>query len=267
MLRSLVFICAVIVVAFSATVDSVRAASYSEFVNGDLTLNTTAPTTLNLDPGSNLLTAQSSFTDGDLLRLVVPANATLNSITVEFHEGDIKVLAAMQVGSTWTAGTGAGVDFEQLLGYVEFPTGHSHGTHSGEDILDDIAASQFPPRFFPPLPGGAYTMLFQSPSTAVNYVLSFNVGIGGALPGDFDSSGVVDGADLGVWQGAMLGAGLADADADGDTDGVDFLVWQRNQVQASVSAAGAVPEPAALVLLFPVLGALVRSVRRGARPK
>jgi hypothetical protein len=259
--------CAVLVAAISALAGSVRAATYNEFVSGDLSLNTSAPTTLNLELGSNLLTAQSSVTDGDLLRVVVPPNATLNSIVVEFHEGDIKVFAGLQAGSTWTAGTGSQLNLEQLLGYVDFPVGHSHGTHSGEDILDDIALAWAPPRFTTPLPSGSYAVLLQSPSTAVNYALSFNVEAATGLPGDFDNSGSVNAADLAAWRNAMLGIGVADADADGDTDGADFLVWQRNQGQSSIAATATVPEPAAAVMALPGLFLLVRRWRGAARPK
>ena len=263
MLRRHLSLCAVLAVASCAVANSVRAATYNEFVSGDLPLNTSAPTTLNLELGSNLLTAQSSSTDGDLLRLVVPANATLDSITIEFHDGDLTVFAGLQAGSTWTAGTGFEIDPDLLLGWVDFPTDLSHPGHTGEDILDDIAFAPTPPRFTPPLASGAYTMLFQSQSSAVNFALSFNVGAGGGLPGDFDNNGSVNGADLDVWQNAMLGVGVADADADGDTDGSDFLVWQRFQGQPSVAAAAAsVPEPAAAVLISPLLHVLRRRLRR-----
>jgi hypothetical protein len=262
MLRRSLSLCAVLAAAICAVANSVRAAAYNEFVSGDLSLNTSAPTTLNLDLGSNLLTAQSSSTDGDLLQLIVPAGATLNSITIEFHDGDLAVFAGLQSGSTWTAGTGFEIDPELLLGWVDFPTDLSHPGHSGEDILDDIAFAPTPPRFTPPLASGAYTMLFQSQSTAVNYALSFNVGAAGGLPGDFDNNGSVNGADLDVWQNAMLGIGAADADADGDTDGSDFLAWQRFQGQSSVAAAASIPEPAAVVLLSPLLYVVGRSLRR-----
>jgi hypothetical protein len=262
MLRRGFSLCAVLAAATCAVTNSVRAATYNEFVSGDLPLNTSAPTTLNLELGSNLLTAQSSSIDGDLLRLVVPANATLNSITVEFHEGNLVVFAGLQAGSAWTAGTGFEIDPDLLLGWVDFPTDLSHPGHSGEDILDDIAFAPTPPRFTPPLASGAYTMLLQSQSSAVNYALSFNVGAAGSVPGDFDNNGSVNGADLDVWQNAMLGVGIADANFDGDTDGSDFLAWQRFQGQSNIAAAASIPEPAAAVLLSPLLYVAGRRLRR-----
>ncbi|MGI9428666.1 MAG: dockerin type I domain-containing protein, partial [Bythopirellula sp.] len=67
-----------------------------------------------------------------------------------------------------------------------------------------------------------------------------------------NADGVVDGADLSLWQaglGTARGASRAagDADGDGDTDGADFLVWQGQVGQLAASALSlpslAVPEP------------------------
>ncbi len=77
--------------------------------------------------------------------------------------------------------------------------------------------------------------------------------LAGAMPGDFDADGNVDGADLALWQagfGMASGAGAAvgDADRDTDVDGSDFLIWQRNLTSVANSAALAVPEPSAWLL-------------------
>ena len=79
------------------------------------------------------------------------------------------------------------------------------------------------------------------------------------LPGDFNSSGIVDDVDLDVWTtnfgtGTTLATG--DADGDGDADGSDFLIWQQN---LSGAPAAAVPEPStATVLLGLGLAAVLR---------
>lgn len=79
------------------------------------------------------------------------------------------------------------------------------------------------------------------------------------LPGDFDTDGEVDGADLKLLQ-TGFGASSAvrrqgDADGDGDVDGGDFLVWQRQRganilSQLTHVGASAVPEPSSALLLL-----------------
>ena len=86
--------------------------------------------------------------------------------------------------------------------------------------------------------------------------------------GDFNADGEVNGADLGLWKvgfGKQTGAvrGDGDANQDGRVDGSDLLVWQREFGSGAATAnAGAVPEPAAVVLVgLGVVGGL--TVRRG----
>jgi hypothetical protein len=73
------------------------------------------------------------------------------------------------------------------------------------------------------------------------------------LPADFNHDGQVSSADLGIWK-MHVGTGTtnADGDANGDSkvDGADFLVWQQQlgQLPTAAAAAGAVPEPRAVVL-------------------
>jgi len=84
---------------------------------------------------------------------------------------------------------------------------------------------------------------------------------------DFDSDGDVDGADFLTWQrGLGVGTTRAQGNADGDSDVdvADLAVWksQFGQTGLSSAAAGAVPEPAGVVLSAIALAAAGLASRR-----
>lgn len=97
-------------------------------------------------------------------------------------------------------------------------------------------------------------------------------GIPVEVAADFNSDGVVDGADFLVWQrGSGISDGtaeLADGDAnnDGNVDAADLALWKSNHgVGAAVPTVAAVPEPAAgflgLVATLATLGVRRRTAR------
>jgi hypothetical protein len=84
---------------------------------------------------------------------------------------------------------------------------------------------------------------------------------------DFDNDGDVDGDDFLTWQRGLgltgqTGKSTGDADGDGDVDGTDLAEWISHfGMPPAAGAAGAVPEPGAVVLL--AIGLVgVNSVRR-----
>lgn len=91
------------------------------------------------------------------------------------------------------------------------------------------------------------------------------------LAGDFDGNGIVNGADLTIWEdqfGAASGGSSATGDATGDgaVDGRDFLRWQANfgAATGATAATVAIPEPTGGALAAWVGIALLRSRRRRA---
>jgi hypothetical protein len=265
MFRVTTIISGALIAAVTVSPPGTRAASYSEFVSGDLPSNSAAPFALTLDSGDNLLLAESSATDYDMLRLVVPDGKTLDSIKVEFHDSSNRVFLGMQSGPVWTAGVGNEIYPAVLLGWTDFPIDLQQ--HVGEEILDDVGSGAGAQGFVPPLPSGSYTLLFQTSSSVIRFGLNFSVAaIGSALPGDFNGDQRINGADLTVWRNSFAIDGLADATGDGDSDGGDFLLWQRNL--GAVGAAGAtaaVPEPRQLLQAVVPLAALIAGTHRAAR--
>jgi hypothetical protein len=79
---------------------------------------------------------------------------------------------------------------------------------------------------------------------------------------DFNGDGLVNSADLAIWEAAYGISDLADANYDDQSTGLDFLAWQR-QTQAGnpLAVSKAVPEPASwLIGLTLVFG--MSAVRR-----
>jgi len=71
------------------------------------------------------------------------------------------------------------------------------------------------------------------------------------IPGDFNGDGLINGADLALWEigyGTTSGAVAMDGDADfdEDVDGADFLIWQEGSTASPFVAAASVPEPSTI---------------------
>ena len=130
--------------------------------------------------------------------------------------------------------------------------------------IDASAAENAPGEDFDEVPvTDVDAVLAKNDITNDEAVLVHSVTILDFDPADYNFNGVVDIADLTVWE-AQVGSSLhisdhvgaspttfADADGNGDgkVDGLDYLVWQKNfgNTTAALSALG-VPEPSGVVL-------------------
>ncbi|MBX3435285.1 MAG: hypothetical protein KF847_18355 [Pirellulales bacterium] len=236
-------------------------ATYSEYLSGDMSDDPAAPTLLPFQPGSNLLVAETYGVD--LAWFTVPAGHVLSSIKIAFHDHSYsRVFTGIQAGAVWTAGIGEEIDPAPMLGWLDFPI-NLDGDHSGIELLPDIGQAPGAIGFVPPLPSGAYTMLFQTSIEPIRHSLEFYFTPTGALAADFNSDGFVNGGDLAVWRQAFGTTAAADANNDGKSAGDDLLIWQREyDAAATAGSLAVVPEPAALALNL--LGAW--GMRRWLRP-
>jgi arabinan endo-1,5-alpha-L-arabinosidase len=92
------------------------------------------------------------------------------------------------------------------------------------------------------------------------------------LPGDYNNDRTIDAVDYVVWRDTLGQSGtglLADGNGDGIVDGADYNVWRANFGRTAglgTNANAAIPEPAAVVLLFIGLLLWVARLRPPSQP-
>lgn len=160
--------------AFSATI-------YDESLNGDLSDNYLAPTSIVLGEGSNLLIGQlnGGTSDLDLFTITVPAEMFLTSIRVMSYSGGVLAsFMGVQPGPVLyaspfdyiRAGMGEPVMVPDI-NYVLF---------GGEDVLDNTNLMTqlvvgLPLGGQNPLPAGQYAFWLNETRAMSNYTLAFQV--------------------------------------------------------------------------------------------
>jgi hypothetical protein len=139
------------------------ASDYDEGIDGDLSGNRLAPTSVSLDPGTNTITATSVSGDLEYFTVTVPVGFELSALTLASYVSlDALAFIGVQSGTTFTE-PATGTDVSQLLGWTHFGSGNST---VGTDILDDIGAGFGAIGFTGALGAGDYT--FWSQQTGVN---------------------------------------------------------------------------------------------------
>ena len=207
---------------------STRAAViHDESVNGDLSGDRFNPTTYSLSFGVNSLHATTSGTDLEYVTLIVPPGYQLASIVVvSYVSANGIAFIGVQSGTTFTEDP-INPNVANLLGWAHFGTDFGS---VGQDILDDMGMGFGAIGFTPPLPAGPYTYWIQQfdfdPTT---YQLDFSVALAPNAPGDLSHDGVVNGADVPLFVGVLLGldhdparVAAADVNHSGGIDGADI---------------------------------------------
>jgi hypothetical protein len=168
MRRTALTLCALLGL-FSAS--ALRAADYDEAVDGDLSGDGFNPTVIQLDPGSNLITATSSLGDREYYTTNLPPGTELEAIVlVSYVSQDEVAFIGVQSGTQFTEPP-TGTDVSQLLGWMHFGP-----PFVGTDVLDDIGMGNGAMGFTPPLVAGDYTWWSQQTgATLSTYALDFQV--------------------------------------------------------------------------------------------
>jgi hypothetical protein len=166
----------VLIGCFHASV--VLGANHDESVDGDLSGDRLAPTSIDLDLGSNVITATSVAGDREYYVVTVENGTRLAAVVlVSYVSPDPISFIAVQNGTTFTQPP-TGTDVSQLLGWTHFGPGHV-----GTTILDDIGTGAGAMGFVPPLGPGDYTFWSQQTGpNATTYALDFQVVAGSQVP-------------------------------------------------------------------------------------
>jgi hypothetical protein len=157
MMRKLWLVCLV-----AALPSGAGAFSYSESLDGELSSNRLAPTTLAAAYGSNTLTASTQQGDLEYVRITLPANLVLGSLvlTAMTSTDDVAFIAVHQ-GETFSVTPGTATP-AVLLGYSHFGSGSlAGGATVGSDMLDDMGIAFGAIGFTPPLVGSDFTFWIQ----------------------------------------------------------------------------------------------------------
>jgi hypothetical protein len=185
---------------------------FNEAGDGDISGTPASPTQFGNSPlsvgysvGSNVIMGSTVAGDYDILSFTVGAGQQLAAINlVSYTSLDDRAFLAVQSGSTWNNGLGAGINFDvtTLLGHAHFGPG-AGAAQPGTDALDNLGAGPGAIGFSGPLGAGTYTFLIQQTGPAV---ISYGL--------DFQLTAVPEPGEYAAMAGAVLAG---------------FAVWRRTR--------------------------------------
>jgi hypothetical protein len=147
--------------------NSAFAASWNEAIQGELSSNPLAPSTLTLDLGSNSVIGSfnpQGVYDPDYLTVIVPTGTQLSGLLYgsNFVINDARSFIGVDIGTTVDLTPTPTSQFG-LHGYAHIPIGSSVGT----DFLPEIGNGFGSQGFTGPLAAGTYTFWMQETSGAL----------------------------------------------------------------------------------------------------
>ena len=144
--------------------------THAEVVDGDLSGDGNAPTTVPLNVGGNIVSGSSANFDADYFSVTVPTDHVLDAMLLfDYVSQDGVAFGALQEGAAFTAGN----DTSQMLGYAHFGPGDDDSI--GSDLLDDFALGAGAIGFSQPLSSGTYTFWVQQAGPNTDYALNLVV--------------------------------------------------------------------------------------------
>lgn len=151
---------------------SALAQGWDESVNGDLSNNRLAPTSITLGPTSTTVSAVTGRTDLEYFTFTIPAGMTLNSILVSSWSGnDPTGFMGLQAGSTMTVDPDA-PEVGDLLGWTHF--GFLEALQ-GSNLVTQLGDGAGAIGFDGPLTAGTYTLWLQQTGEPMTYTLDFSL--------------------------------------------------------------------------------------------
>jgi IPTL-CTERM motif len=164
-------------------------AAWDESVNGDLSGNGLAPTTVPVTSGANHVLGSTgnsgSGVDRDYFKIVVPTGATLDAIMLLDNtnvSGGVSFIGVQAGPQVTVSTTGAG--FESFLFY-----GHYDNGQIGQDLMVNLR-----PTASGPLPSGTYSFWVQDTGGPATYGLNFVIngsGVSSASVPTLPESGMI----------------------------------------------------------------------------
>ena len=142
------------VVCLSAT-NAWAVVAWDETVDGPVSNNRLAPTSVSLVLGTNSLLGTTVSGDREYVTMSIPVSQKLGGVVLQSYVGiDETAFIAVQSGTTFTEPP-TGTNVANLLGWTHF--GPGAGSTVGDDLLPLLGAGGGAIGFTPPLPGGNYT--------------------------------------------------------------------------------------------------------------